>query len=291
MNKGLSLHIGVNAVDRHSFGEAHYRALRCCKRDAAAMRGIAVRNGFDAADPLIDRAATFDAVESGIRDAAGRLAAGDTFLLTYSGHGAQLLRGDAATDEGYDEGLVLSDGIMKDDYINTLLRLFPEKSCVIFVCDACHSRTMFEYARSKRGRRRIPLPTPQNPSDAAPRYKLLDHRAADDHRALLRTQYIERDRRFAEERREYLAATVVVLAACDDNQIAIEAAEYGLFTETLLNVLARDAGRAGFSYKGLIESIKAITAPSQTPSFVPQGPDPDSHFFQDPPFTIFRMSS
>lgn len=291
MNAGLSLHVGVNTIDRHYYGEVHYSTLRCCERDAEAMHGLAARNGFATLDVLLSGNATFDAVEAAVRTAARQVAEGDTFLFTYSGHGAQLLHGDTAIDGGYDEGLVLSDGIMKDDYINTLLRLFPEGTYIIFVCDACHSRTMFEYTRGAGNRVRINVPETEHRSEEGPRYKLLGSRTVDDHRARLRVEYIERDRRFADDRQEYLAAQVIVLGACQDNQIAVEAEEYGLFTKTLLRALDENAGRNGMCYRELIDAVGSVTGPAQIPSFIPLGPDPDSRFFQAPPFTIFRAIS
>lgn len=291
MNAGFSLHVGVNTTDHQAYGEVRYSPLRCCEHDADAMHDLAMRNGFTALGVLLSERATFDAVESGLRMAAGRVSDGDTFMFTYSGHGAQLLRGDAAIDGGYDEGLVLNDGIMKDDYINTLLRLFPENTNIIFVCDACHSRTMFEYTRNDRNHPRTKIPDAIGVQQHAPRYKLLDPNAVEGHRARNRAVYFDRDERFAAERREYLAAQVVVLGACQDNQIAVEAEKYGLFTEALLKVLGENAGRIDLTYKVLIDAVAAVTAPTQDPSYVPLGPDPSSPFFEAPPFTIFKAMS
>ncbi|MBS1910884.1 MAG: caspase family protein [Bacteroidetes bacterium] len=292
MSKGFSFHIGVDTIDRQSYGSAGYRPLCCCEHDADAMRELAVRNGFEVMDVLIDSRATFDTVESVFRSAAGKIDNDGTCMITYSGHGAQLLRGDTSQDGGYDEGLVLYDGIMKDDYINTLLRLFPDNSYIIFVCDACHSETMFEYMRGSPERPRTAAPaTSRLAHGDAPRYRLLDTDIVDRHQHDLRMLYTERDRRFTEERRESLSAQIVALSACRDNELAQEGPEYGVFTGAMLAVLAGHAGTAGLSYQQLIHEVEAITRPAQQPCFTPLGPDPDSIFFQQFPFTLFTVST
>ena len=88
MAKGMSLHIGLNHVDPN-----HYQGwdgkLKGCEQDANDMAAIARKQKF-AASMLLNEQATADAVKVAISTAAGKLKSGDTFLLTYSGHGGQV---------------------------------------------------------------------------------------------------------------------------------------------------------------------------------------------------------
>lgn len=85
MARGLSLHIGVDRVD-----PAHYAGwegpLNSCEADASLMKSIAESDGF-ASTTLRTSEATRSAVLEAISNAAQSLKPGDTFLISYAGHG------------------------------------------------------------------------------------------------------------------------------------------------------------------------------------------------------------
>src|SRR6185369_18081194 len=86
--KALSLHMGLNAVDpKHYAGWSG--ELFACEQDAKDMAAIASSKGI-VPTVLLTRQATRDHFLSAIRAAAKKLAAGDLFMLTYSGHGGQV---------------------------------------------------------------------------------------------------------------------------------------------------------------------------------------------------------
>src|SRR5512132_3033646 len=87
MPKGLSLHIGLNEVDPAHYGNV--QALSAAENDPVLMERIARDRGFET-KLLIGSSATTSAVENARCDAAGRLVAGDIFLITYAGHGSQV---------------------------------------------------------------------------------------------------------------------------------------------------------------------------------------------------------
>src|SRR6185436_109748 len=95
MSKGISLHLGLNAVD-----PAHYGGwageLMACEADANDMASLAKATEFETSTVLLTKKVTRAALESGMKDAAKKLKAGDLLFLTYSGHGGQLpdLNGD-----------------------------------------------------------------------------------------------------------------------------------------------------------------------------------------------------
>ena len=69
--------------------------LKGCEKDARDMCAIAESQGFSTT-LLLTREATADNVEAAIRNAASTLKRGDFFLLTYAGHGGQVLVSAAA---------------------------------------------------------------------------------------------------------------------------------------------------------------------------------------------------
>src|SRR5689334_24124033 len=86
--RGLSLHVGLNAVDPD-----HYAGwsgdLMACEFDANDMASLAKAQGITPT-VLLTKRATRENVFKAIRAAAKRLDTGDLLLLTYSGHGGQI---------------------------------------------------------------------------------------------------------------------------------------------------------------------------------------------------------
>ena len=136
-----SLHIGVNQVD-----PAHYDGwdgkLGGCENDAATMRDIATRDGFTT-KTLLTRHATAANVLAEISSAARQLVAGDVFLLTYAGHGAQVpnVSGDNEIDE-QDETVVLYDRMLIDDEFDQAFSGFAAGVDIVMLSDSCHSGTV-----------------------------------------------------------------------------------------------------------------------------------------------------
>src|SRR3712207_728707 len=114
MQRGMSVHVGLNRVD-----PKHYQGwngqLRGCENDARSMAEIARSEGFDAA-LLLSPDARSERVFREIRRAAARLQPGDIFLLTYAGHGSQVPDSGAAGEESdrMDETWVLYDRMAID---------------------------------------------------------------------------------------------------------------------------------------------------------------------------------
>lgn len=137
-HKGLSLHIGLNNVDTTAYG-FNVPPLAGCINDANDMRAIAVSRGFRPKQ-LLDAAATATAVSDSIRQAAEQLSAGDIFLITYSGHGAQVA--DPAEPDQLSETWVLWDRQLIDDELYALWGRFAAGVRVMVISDSCHSGTV-----------------------------------------------------------------------------------------------------------------------------------------------------
>jgi hypothetical protein len=142
MAKGISINFGLNSVD-----PGHYQGwsgeLRACEYDADDMAMIAASQGFSVVK-MKTAQATRAKIFAAIADAAGRLAAGDICLITYSGHGGQVpdLNGDE--DDAQDETWCLYDGQIVDDEIYDALSAFVPGVRVLVLSDSCHSGTMIK---------------------------------------------------------------------------------------------------------------------------------------------------
>src|SRR5689334_22820 len=124
MATGISLHIGLNAVDPD-----HYSgwdgSLMAGEADALDMQLIANACGFTSKILLTDKA-TRKNVIAAIVAAQKKLKDGDYFLLSFSGHGGQLP--DLGTDEidALDETWSLFDGQLIDDELYRLWAGFKD---------------------------------------------------------------------------------------------------------------------------------------------------------------------
>ena len=102
---------------------------------------------------LLTKQATAKNVIAALTKAAKTLVAGDTFLLTYSGHGGQVpdRNGDESKKETgeigefpdqYDETWVLYDRQLIDDELYQLWAAFAPKVRIVMLSDSCHSGTV-----------------------------------------------------------------------------------------------------------------------------------------------------
>jgi metacaspase-1 len=111
---GLSLHVGINQVDKQAYYPLHIPDLLACKNDALAMQKLADKIGYQTSI-IQDEQATYSNVTQAIANAAVSLKSGDIFFLTYSGHGSQVLDTNGDETDGLDETWVLYDRQIIDD--------------------------------------------------------------------------------------------------------------------------------------------------------------------------------
>ena len=116
MAKGMSLSIGLNAVDPKHYGDWSGE-LNACEADAAEMSALAKSQGFRPT-VLLTRRATRARVQAELGKAARQLAAGDIFMLSYSGHGGQLPDLNRDEPDAQDETWCLFDGELVDDELH-----------------------------------------------------------------------------------------------------------------------------------------------------------------------------
>jgi hypothetical protein len=94
----------------------------------------------EAITQLRDTDATADAIRSTLKRMVDGLQSGDRFLFWYSGHGTQLVRGDAATDVicpvDFDETSAKS--VTVSDF-HTIFSGIPDGAVAFWGSDSCHS--------------------------------------------------------------------------------------------------------------------------------------------------------
>ena len=278
MANGLSLHIGINRVDPGSYG-GWTGPLRGCEFDATDLQEVCAVNGFTTRT-LLTSEATADAVLAGIDEAADAVGDGDVFVVTYSGHGGQRPDTDDEESDGRDETWVLFDRQLIDDELYERWGRFAAGVRVVVVSDSCHSgsvikATLDAYADAPGG---VGAALPAMFADA--RAMPVDTNDEDN----LRRQalYDTVKTAAAHERDVQLAARVLLLSGCQDNQTSADAARNGKFTGTVLQVWGGGAFTGG--YRRLFTTVKRRMPPWQTPSYMVLN-DPRKAFTRERPFT------
>jgi len=241
MANGISLHIGINHVNPIQYSE-WWERLNGAENDAEAMRSIAGTAGFDSTLLLADKA-TRDYVMFEIQNAAGRLQAGDTFLITYSGHGGQKIDLCGYEDDLMNETWCLYDGHLIDDELYLLWKRFEEGVNIVMFSDSCNSGTVAKLAA-------LPLATTNKvksiPGSIASKVAEDQKEFYDQIRATIREEkqdFTGNDENFSG----------LLIAACRDGRSAFDGPDNSLFTKALLEVW--DDGRFQGGYWDFYQMI------------------------------------
>ena len=153
MAKGVSIHIGLDAVDPEHYSRPGRRVGRLREQPRRDMEVLAKALEYEPRTVILTKDATVTRMTGALTTAAQSLSAGDTLLLTYSGHGGQVpdKNGDESkkgadeigeyADE-YDETWVLYDRQLVDDELYTLWSEFAANVRIIVLSDSCHSGTV-----------------------------------------------------------------------------------------------------------------------------------------------------
>jgi metacaspase-1 len=259
MSRGMSLHIGLNGVDPE-----HYQwdgALAACEYDATDMEALAASLGYKPRTLLLTKAATSRKVIAAIKKAAKTLVAGDTFLVTYAGHGGQVpdTNGDEAQKapdergeyaDQYDETWLLYDRELIDDELYALWAGFAPKVRIIVLSDSCHSGTITR----DRPKSIDPLPSRRMPPQRA-------QAVYEAHKQL----YDGIQRRTPSRDAKSIKASVILISGCLDNQTSGDGDRNGRFTGQLKTVWGN--GTFVGSLPRLHKAILNGMPPFQTPNY------------------------
>lgn len=270
MAKGISLHIGLNHVDPNHY-EGWDGALNACVKDAMDMAALAKKKKFGERTMLLDEQATATAVLDRLHAAARSLKKGDILLLTYSGHGGQVLdtNSDEKDNDRRDETWVCFDRQLVDDELYAAFAKFKSGVRIIALSDSCHSGTVTREVPAflEAGPRRRAMP------------RVVGQKVESAHQKLYRQ--IQKDNDGAESVAP--KATVILISGCMDNQYSMDGDENGAFTGMLKQVWGNGTFRG--SYRRFRDQIVAHMPPTQTPNYFVVG-KPNATFEAQKPFTI-----
>jgi metacaspase-1 len=257
MQKGMSLHIGLNRVDPRHY-DGWDGQLQACINDALDMSSIARQQNIESL-MILDQDATRDAVMFALGDAAKKLQPGDYFLLTYSGHGGQLPDGNGDEADGQDETWCLYDGQLIDDELYLALNQFAAGVRILVLSDSCHSGTVVRDmpplgARLRQRRMSADLARRVYAANRA-HYEACQHAVA-----CVAPKEILRDT---------IGASVVLISGCQDHQTSMDGPVNGAFTGELLKIWNGGAFRGGHGI--FHREIKKRMPKTQVPNLVKMG--------------------
>jgi metacaspase-1 len=333
MYKGISINIGLNIVDPEMYPGSQIKDLKGCEEDAKFMSNLAKGSNFQSILLLGSKGeAKIAHVKNSIQNAKRELDEDGILVITYSGHGSQI--SNTFEPDGNFETWCLFDGVLRDFEIFGLLTEFEKTQRILIISDSCHSGTVVANIPSgfegflKVGIERIAnllgfsgnnllstSETGDNNSNTA-RYKFLSPENLNN--AISKDDYINRQTKNKETLKEKLRkikeetgvekdyrdlcnASVLLLSACQDWQLAEDGENHGAFTQALINVLKgngqidADADEsnpiirktdAKMNYIKLHELIwKKLVCTKQNPNFYRIG-TPNADFEMQPWFTI-----
>lgn len=249
--KGVSVSVGLNSVDPAAYGGWDGK-LQACENDARAMQALCRQQGMDTV-LLLGKQAQADAVLTELASCASWLEAGDLLVLTYSGHGGRVddpwgRYGEVSTWCLFDREVI------SHELYRTWGRFKPGVR-ILVVSDSCHSGTVIRLYDTAGI---LPASLAKCMPDAV------------QQTVHARQQHYYRELFRPEAEPAAPLASVLLLGACQDNQVALDGNANGLFTELLLKVWAKGnfVGDHPAFHKGIVRRSPA----SQTPSYFRVGP-------------------
>ncbi|MET0794886.1 MAG: caspase family protein [Polyangiaceae bacterium] len=273
MATGRSLHIGLNNVLPDAYG-GWDGALNACEADAVDMRAIAQSQRFDA-KTLFGGEAKRAGVLAELDAAARALRPGDFFLLTFSGHGGQVVdvNGDEHGDH-LDETWCLFDGQLIDDELVEACSKFSKGVRLVVLSDSCHSGGLLR--PSLIGAPAAPAaPDPAGVSRSMPQE--IVGRAYRAQQALYDSLQASPAKTEAD-----IKASLVFISACQDPQLALDGTFNGAFTRALLRVWNDGTFRG--NYRTFHSAIQFQLPLTQQPNLETLGSG--RSFVLDQPFRI-----
>jgi hypothetical protein len=253
----FSLHIGINGVDKGHYSGWDGR-LQGCENDALFYYQLAQKEGCRLSKVLLSSdSSNMPDVKNvlGFLDhSIQELDAGDNLIITYSGHGGIVEDKNYDEDDFQDETWCLYDRQLLDDELFARFSRFKPGVSIFVISDSCHSGSVtkgeVETAPDPRVKRFVP------------REQLFETFRANRsiYEPLMRMPLVGD---------EDIAAAVLQLGACQDNEYAMEDGNNGLFTKTIMKILEHN-GEIGSYQELLVRSKRALTG-IQKPNLISYG--------------------
>jgi metacaspase-1 len=281
MALGISLHIGLNQVNPEHYqdqlGQPWSGDLTACENDAHDMQAIAQAQGFSPTMLLTSEASTANVLDA-LDRASRELQPGDMLFVTYSGHGGQVRDLHNEESDHIDETWCLYDRQLVDDELYAAWGRFQSGVRILVVSDSCHSgsvakvlireRQMLEQALEHGS---LPRPRTLPVSVIAGTY--VAHRAT----------YDGIQDAFPSGENTEVAASVLLISGCQDDQVSLDGPFNGAFTGQLLATW--DNGRFEGDYPDFHRAIVGSMPPTQRSNYFTTGA-PNQAFEAQRPFTL-----
>lgn len=217
----FTLHIGLNYVNPQSYN-GWSGDLRGAVNDATMMNdyfGQRTHNNR----LILNSAATADKIREAIStmvEEVQKTSDPKTVVITYSGHGGQVVDSNGDESDNKDETWCLFDRHMTDDEILFRISGFKRDTTIIIISDSCHSgilpkSVMGSVLASELMSAKNELMVAKNGPNLV----------------------VDRSNRF---NRANIDMNIIVMSACAENQYAYDLASNGLFTKTLSDVLKEE---------------------------------------------------
>ena len=248
MARGISLHIGVNKLDKSKYPlkppnpdypNGWDGPLAACENDADTMCELAKSQGFETLDVLKTKEATVENVTAAVKKAAKELSEGDIFLISFAGHGGQLPdrskdEKDLTPGDRMDETWMLYDRQFIDDEQYALYSEFEPGVRIVIVSDSCHSGT------AMRGSADSEDPGALTPAERKVFYGTDAPVSRSMRSGDALPMYLARKKDYQKFEAEVgpvdVKADVLLISACQDDEEAADGPFNGKFTATLLDV-------------------------------------------------------
>ncbi len=253
MATGLSLHIGLNTIDRNKY-EGEYQPLRNAENDAHFYYTLAKLKNFDAIK-LSGEDATSENLLKYLNEYSNRLATGDMCFITYSGHGTRVTDLNNDEEDGYDEALVLYDRLFIDDEFQLCWAKFKPGVKLFFVNDSCCNGTVTRVS-----------PHWDDSAEISPRPIL---RGIDRYQSAIdfekNISYFQNIKSNSVAQKP--VCSIIHIGACQDDQFADDGSVTeinGKFTTTVKELLEINSD---YTYKSFYEKLKLQMPPWQSPNW------------------------
>ena len=274
MAHGISLHIGLNSVDPAGYG-GWSGDLGGCEPDARDMQKLAASLDYKT-NMLLTEDATASAVLAVMENAAKKLKSGETFFLTYSGHGGQSPDENGDEDDSEDETWCLYDRQVLDDELHIMYSKFASGVRIFVLSDSCHSGTVL---RNMPPQLRAGARTTDNVSSMIPAaykdpnvpvcYRFAPPKAVKANNEKYKTLFKGVQRLEAGDVRLDPEAGVLLISGCQDDQLSADLGTNGLFTVRLLETRKKVGEQA--SFQALYAAIHASMPKKQKPNLMTIG--------------------
>lgn len=236
MSKGLSLHIGVNIVDKKHYGDIV--ELKAAVNDAKFWEGFAKKMGFKTRSLHNGKATSTDVLKQ-LKEYSTALKPGDILMLTYAGHGGSIKndRPSSEDNEQYDQTWCLYDRQLLDDELYESFEAFAKGVRITVVSDSCHSGTVVRVAGTN-----LSELLAEGIADSAKMRGMRSRKLSKEEEALIAMNFKEtvykpiQDKFKMSSKGKGVQASVKLLAACQDDEETLDGDKNGIFTEAFMDL-------------------------------------------------------